>query len=217
VTRVDYNSDRVQVTHNGKVSEADYVIVSVPLGVLKSGRIQFSPELPQHKKTAIEKVPMNCVNKFLLIFDEAFWDDELYICYTAEQKDKYNYFVNLKKAANVNALMTFAYADYARATESMSDSQIIGDIMSHLSDMYGENIPYPKTMLRTRWNSNENSFGSYSYPGVGTNPQFFGNLAKSVDNKLFFAGEHTSKDFFGTAHGAYHSGMDVAEEIAELE
>lgn len=39
--------------------------------------------------------------------------------------------------------MTFAYADYARQTEAMSDSQIIDEIMSHLKDMYGNNIPQP--------------------------------------------------------------------------
>lgn len=70
-------------------------------------------------------------------------------------------------------------------------------------------------MLRTRWNSNEYTFGSYSYPGVGSNPKFFGDLAKSIDDKLFFAGEHTSKDYFGTAHGAYLSGVREAEKISK--
>ncbi|OPH00357.1 amine oxidase, partial [Chryseobacterium mucoviscidosis] len=74
----------------------------------------------------------------------AFWDDVQYISYTPETRDKFNYFVNVKKFhPNVNALMTFAYADYARQTETMSDSQVISEIMTHLKDIYGNSIPNP--------------------------------------------------------------------------
>lgn len=97
MSKIDYSGDRIFVTHNGIVSSADFVLVTVPLGVLKSGKIQFFPALPEYKSVAIQKVPMNCVNKFLLVWDHSFWDDELYIAYTAEQKDKFNYFVNVKK------------------------------------------------------------------------------------------------------------------------
>ena len=123
------------------------MLVTVPLGVLKSGRIAFEPPLPQYKQVAIQKVPMGCVNKFLLIWDSCFWDKEQYICYTAEQKDKFNYFINIKYGLpQVNALMTFAYADYSRETEFMSDPEIVEEIMKHLRDMYGDSIPYPKNM-----------------------------------------------------------------------
>ena len=36
-------------------------------------------------------------------------------------------------------------------------------------------------------------------------------LAAPVDNRLFFAGEATSPNFFSTAHGAYLSGLTAAE------
>jgi hypothetical protein len=59
--------------------------------------------------------------------------------------------------------MTFAYADYARQTETMTDAQIIGEVMSHLKDIYGTSIPNPTNLLRTKWQTNENAtFGAYS-------------------------------------------------------
>ncbi|HNI43933.1 MAG: FAD-dependent oxidoreductase [Chitinophagales bacterium] len=218
VTKVDYSTDKVKITHNNTISEADYVIVTVPLGVLKQNIITFVPELPTTKQTAIEKVGMNCVNKFLLTWDTAFWDDVQYISYTPETRDKFNYFVNVKKFhPSVNALMTFAYADYGRQTETMSDDQIITEIMAHLKDMYGNNIPNPTNLLRTKWNSNENSFGSYSYTAVGTKMEHFSDLAETVNDKLFFAGEHTNEDYFSNAHGAYLSGNREAEKIIDLQ
>lgn len=217
VSKVDYSNTQIKVTHNGSITEADFVLVTVPLGVLKANSIQFVPNLPSAKQNAIQKIGMNCVNKFLLTWNTAFWDDVQYISYTPEIKDKFNYFVNVKKFhPNVNALMTFAYADYARQTEKMTDAQIIDEIMLHLRDIYGNTIPNPTNMLRTKWQTNKNSFGAYSYTAVGTKMQHFDDLAEEVSDKLFFAGEHTEANYFSTVHGAYLSGIREADKIIDL-
>ena len=217
VSKIDYSNTKIKITHNGTITEADYVLVTVPLGVLKANTIQFVPALPTVKQTAIQKLGMNCVNKFLLTWNTAFWDDVQYISYTPAIKDKFNYFVNVKKVnPSVNALMTFAYADYARQTETMSDAQIIDEIMVHLRDIYGNSIPNPTNILRTRWNTNENSFGAYSYTAVGTEMRHFDDLAEEINDKLFFGGEHTDADYFSTAHGAYLSGIREADKIIAL-
>lgn len=217
VSKIDYSNTKIKVTHNGTISNADYVLVTVPLGVLKANTIQFAPALPVEKQTAIQKVGMNCVNKFLLTWNIKFWDNEQYISYTPETNDKFNYFVNVNKInPSTNALMTFAYADYARQTETMSDAQIIEEIMVHLKDIYGHSIPNPTSMVRTKWQTNENSFGAYSYTTVGTLMQHFDDLAKEVNDKLFFGGEHTEAEYFSTAHGAYLSGIREAEKIIAL-
>jgi len=217
VTKIDYSNTKILVSHNGTVTEADYVLVTVPLGVLKANKIDFVPSLPNTKQNAIQKVGVNCVNKFLLTWETAFWDDEQYICYTPDIKDKFNYFVNVKKyQPTVNALMTFAYADKARQTENMTDQQIIEEIMTHLRDIYGNDIPYSKNILRTKWQTNEYSYGSYSYTAVGTEMRHFDDLAEEIDDKIFFAGEHTEIDYFSTAHGAYLSGIREADKIIAL-
>jgi predicted NAD/FAD-dependent oxidoreductase len=217
VTKIDYSNPMIKITHNGTETSADYVIVSVPLGVLKANTIQFVPALPTVKQTAIQKLGMNCVNKFLLTWNTPFWDDVQYISYTPTQKDKFNYFVNINKFnPSANALMTFAYADYARQTETMTDAQIIDEIMIHLRDIYGNSIPNPSNMLRTKWQTNENSFGSYSYTALGSEMQHFDDLAAQVNNQLYFAGEHTHIDYFSTAQGAYLSGLREADKIISL-
>jgi monoamine oxidase len=38
-------------------------------------------------------------------------------------------------------------------------------------------------------------------------------LARPIADRIFFAGEATSVDHFGTTHGAYLSGLRVAAEI----
>jgi monoamine oxidase len=38
-------------------------------------------------------------------------------------------------------------------------------------------------------------------------------LAAPVDDRLFFAGEATSPNFFSTVHGAYETGLRAAAEV----
>lgn len=217
VSNIDYANNKVKVTHNGNLTEADFVVVTVPLGVLKSNTVSFTPALPSFKQSAIQKVGMNCVNKFLLEWDQAFWEDVQYIDYTPAQKDLFNYFVNLKKInPSVNALMTFAYAAAGRQTEQWSDQQVVDQVMLHLKDIYGNGIPSPKNMWRTRWQSNEYSFGAYSFTATETTLQHFDDLAEPMNNRLFFAGEHTHADYYSTAHGAYLSGIREADRILDL-
>ena len=160
---------------------------------------------------------MGNVNKFLLVWSNAFWDTNLqYIGYTPDTKGKFNYFLNIKKITPTNGLMTFAFGDYATLTESMSDNDIITEIMQHLKTIYGNSIPNPTNMLRTKWGQNINSYGAYSYATNGTTTTDFDTLAKALNNKLFFAGEHTNRDYRGTVHGAYLSGIREADKINDL-
>lgn len=217
VTNINYSNTIVAITANGNNIEADYVIVSVPLGVLKNNAIAFTPALPTNKINAIANTNIGNVNKFLLIWNTPFWDTDLqYIGYTPDIKGKFNYYLNIKKFTPSNGLMTFAFGDYATVTESMTDSEIINEIMLNLKSIYGNSIPNPANFLRTRWGQNINSFGAYSYPTNGSTSADFDTLANEVNNMIFFAGEHTEREFRGTVHGAYLSGIREADKIIGL-
>ena len=189
----------------------------MPLGVLKNNAITFSPVLPADKADAIAKTSMGNVNKFLLLWKTAFWDTNLqYIGYTPETKGKFNYFMNMKKFTPANGLMTFAFGNYADLTERMSDSEISAEVMLHLKSIYGNSIPNPSDVFRTKWGQNVHSFGAYSYATNGTTTADFDTLAKAVNNRVFFAGEHTNRAYRGTVHGAYLSGLREADKIIDL-
>jgi lysine-specific histone demethylase 1 len=48
---------------NGEVFEADQVVLTTPLGVLKSGSITFQPPLPDWKQGVIERMGFGLLNK----------------------------------------------------------------------------------------------------------------------------------------------------------
>lgn len=218
VSAVDYSGTKVTVTTNGQTLEGDYAVVTAPLGVLKKNVIAFTPALPAAKVTAIDQLQMGNVNKFFFLWDSAFWDTNLqYIGYTPETKGKFNYFLNIRKFTSANALMTFALGDYATVTESMSDSEVVEEVMLHLRAIYGNSIPNPSHLLRTRWRQHPYTHGAYSFVPVGTSSAAFDTLAYPVSNRLFFAGEHTHRAYRGTVHGAYLSGIREADRIVDLQ
>lgn len=216
VNRIDYSKNNISVNTNQGIFQSNYMIVTVPLGVLKNNRISFNPPLPKRIHNSINKLEMGTVNKFLLLWNNAFWDTNLqYIGYTPQIKGKFNYFLNLKQFTDKNALMTFTFGDYSIKSENKSDSEITEEIMSHLKVIYGNDIPNPVKILRTKWNTHPFTFGSYSFATNGARSNKFKKFSKPVKKKLFFAGEHTSKEYRGTVHGAYLSGIRAAKQILD--
>ena len=65
--------------------------------------------------------------------------------------------------------------------------------------------------LVSRWGTDENSLGSYTYDAVGKPHDLYERLRVPVDN-LFFAGEATSVNYPGSVHGAFSTGTLAAEE-----
>ena len=215
VTSIAASSSGVTVVSRQGTFEADAVVVAVPLGVMKAGGIEFQPALGDDYIDAIESVGFNAVNKFLFVFDETFWDDSGYLVYTPTRRDVFNWFANVNALQpGANALMTFAYADEARASESRTDDEIIGLVMQHLRDMYGAGIPDPIEMRRSAWVNDPFTGGAYSFTSVTTRMEHFDVLATPA-GRVHFAGEHTNRDFYSTAHGAYLSGLRAAEEILD--
>jgi monoamine oxidase len=56
-------------TATGQAYSARRAVVTVPLGVLRAGTIQFSPALSTHKLAAIRRLGMGALNKVTLLFE----------------------------------------------------------------------------------------------------------------------------------------------------
>ena len=76
VTAIDYNNDLTHVqTANGKKFQADHVISTMSLGVLKKYHESiFDPKLPSNLITAIENISFGAIDRIKLDFAEPFWD-----------------------------------------------------------------------------------------------------------------------------------------------
>jgi monoamine oxidase len=217
VTEIQWQQSPVRVITQKNEFIADHVVVTLPLGVLQANRVRFSPELPRSKQNAIAKLGMGVLNKCYLRFPDVFWSaDADWLEYVSAKPGEWTEWISFQRAANIPILLGFNAADQGRAIEAWSDEQIVASAMQTLRTIYGTSIPEPVDYQITRWASDPFSLGSYSYNPVGAVPAMRQELAAPLEKSVFFAGEASNADYFGTAHGAYLSGLRAAQEILEL-
>lgn len=214
VKKIIYNNQGVVVTTNQGNFSAEKVIITLPLGVLKKGSVEFSPQLPEPKVNAINRLGMGVLNKLYLRFPQVFWDKETHLLgYISTNKGEWAEWINLYRYTKQPVLLGFNAGSYGQAIESLTDPAIISRAMQTLQQMYGSKIPQPVGHLITRWQQDPFSYGSYSYLATGATPGDRKILAESVNNRLFFAGEATSQKHPATVHGAFLSGVEAAKKI----
>ena len=218
VTKIDYSQKQVILSTTSGKYEADHVIVTVPLGVLKKQVIEFVPALPPKKQEAIDKLNMGVLNKIYLKFPHQFWDKNSdQFGYISRQKGYFSAWLNLSEASGQPVLMAFTGGSYASKLEGLTNTQITHHAMTVLRTIYGDAIPEPLDVRITRWGRDPYSYGSYSYVTVEASNDMRKDLASSIKQRVFFAGEATSEESSGTVDGAFLSGEREADKILALQ
>ena len=227
VSTIDYTNDQVVInTTDGSAYSAKYVVVTVPLGVLKANSIQFIPGLPAPQQLAIQNMGVGLMDKVILLFNSVFWDPTftLTLPYTPDSSINYDMIFAYSKfvpnpstpASNPPILMTFLIGDWARASEPLSDAQIVNNVMAQLQTIYPSAPSQPVQYQITRWGQDPFALGSYMYPSTNTTYSDIVNLTLPVQNKVFFAGEAVNQIRSGTADAAYTSGFNAASTILQI-
>jgi lysine-specific histone demethylase 1B len=205
VTKIDYSQSIIQLTDsNNNLYQADKVIITVPITILKSGDIQFSPSLPNEKTTAFSKIGMDAGMKVFLKFSTKFFDQNIIggaIC--AAYADE-----SIGKEQNDNVLLAFIMGEQAEYLTSLgSDSAITTALLQELDTMYnGQATASFIASHIQNWTTNPFVKGAYSYSTIG-----MGDArkvaAKPINKKLYFAGEAMNTNgHHQTVHGAAETG-----------
>lgn len=200
---------------DGAVLEADRVIVTLPLGVLRSGDVTFDAPLAPARQRAIKTLRMGVLNKCWLRFDRIAWPDDIdWIEWLGPEDGIWAQWVSLAQGSRLPVLLGFHAGDVARRLEQRDDKAIVASAHEALKSMFGSSFPAPRGAQISRWSRDPFALGAYSFNAVGVTPQTRRDLAGADwDGRLVFAGEATSAHYFGTAHGAVLSGRAAATMI----
>jgi monoamine oxidase len=210
VTLIDHSGTRVRIETSQGALAAGKVIVTVPTNLIADESIRFHPALPA-KVDAARGLPLGLADKVMLALDEP----------EALPEDG-----NLRGATMRTAMGSFHLRPFGqpciegffggRFAQALEDAgrgalaaQAIDEIVALLGSDFRRRL---KPLSESRWAHDRFARGSYSHalPGhAGARAV----LASPVDNRLFFAGEATSPNFFSTAHGARDSGERAAREV----
>lgn len=215
---IDYGGAACSVTtKSGQVYQAERILCTLPLGVLQTRSVTFKPGLPPAKLQAISRMGMGTLGKVILEFSERFWPDDI------------NWLLSFKSAApwgvafstlnrvipKRHFLIMWHSGSLAQKRETMNDDAVIKIALDELRFALDKPIPAPSKAKITRWSTDPFSRGAYFFPKVNSPMSDIEELARPVHNRLFFAGEATTVDLFGTVPGALLTGRREAARILE--
>ncbi|MFF2272811.1 flavin monoamine oxidase family protein [Agromyces sp. NPDC058136] len=214
VTSLTWSESGVRVSTATGAFDARQVVVTVPLGVLKAGAIDFDPALPEAVAGAIDRVGMGTFDKVFLQFPERFWQDGAYaIRQLGADGVPWHSWYDVSAVSGTPMLLTFAGGEWARRIEEMADEEIVASVLEGLRRLYGDAVPEPTGHWITRWGSDPFALGSYSYVARGATYDDHDVMATPVGGVLHLAGEATWGDCPATVNGALLSGHRAAERI----
>ena len=196
-------------------------VCTASLGVLQQDVITFTPSLPRWKKIPLNQFQMGTYTKIFFQFPRAFWptDTQFFLYADPVVRGYYPVWQSLDHPDFLPGsgiiFVTVVY-DESYRVEAQSAEQTKREAMDVLQKMFpNATIPEPIDFMYPRWSLEPWAHGSYSNWPVGMTLERHQNLRANVD-RLWFAGEHTSAQYYGFLHGAWFEGQDAGERIAGL-
>ncbi|KAI0199873.1 amine oxidase [Astrocystis sublimbata] len=222
VKSVEHGPQGVNVTfEDGGCIEAEHAITTFSIGVLQNDIVEFKPPLPRWKREALAQFQMGTYTKIFFQFNETFWDTETqYFLYAdANTRGYYPVWQSLSGPGfheGSNIIFVTVVGPESYRIEEQPDEVTKAEALAVLRAMFPDkHVPEPVDFMYPRWSTEEWAFGSYSNWPVGMTLEKHQNLRANVD-RLWFAGEGTSAQYYGFLQGAWFEGRDVAQRIAGL-
>ncbi|KAL6702393.1 hypothetical protein ACN47E_002198 [Coniothyrium glycines] len=222
VSKLEYSDSGVTV-HNQDESciHAAYAICTFSLGVLQNQVVQFIPQLPEWKRTAISMFRMGTYTKIFMQFETQFWPKDVEFLLYADPTRRGHYPIWQSLSLDgfhpgSNILFATVVGDEAQRIERQTDEETQEEALAVLRKMFpAVEVPDPISFLYPRWTLEPWVFGSYSDWPLGASLEMHQNLRANL-GRLWFAGEAMSTQYLGLMHGAWLEGNEVGEQIAML-
>lgn len=214
VTRVEWSGHGVRIeTPRGSI-RAKAAIVTASTSVLAAGQIRFVPTLPVPLLEAIEACRLGCVEKIVFRLDRPVDEggDGTYM--TFMDKDGEGplhplwFYVN---PFGRPLLVAFVGGTFGRELIMAGEKEAISFTREVLAKCFGSDFPRRITgATATGWLTDPYIRGGFSFARPGK-ADLRARLAEPVGERLFFAGEAVSPNFYAAAHGAHLTGIAAAE------
>ena len=198
-------------TDTGSI-RARAVIVTASTGVLASGAIRFTPDLPVATQQAVADIPMGMLAKIpLQIRDERFGLEPFTDVLLARRGRRDLYFLSFPFATDL--MVGFVGGDLGWELSAAGEAAAVDFAVQGLVEMFGSNAAAAVVKgALTPWASNPWTRGAYA----AASPGRYGAreaLARPVGDRIFFAGEALAGGLIQTCGGAFRSGEAAARAV----
>lgn len=209
------------VDRNGEEGalRAKRVVVTLPLGVLKSDAVLFDPPLPERKRAAIRAIAFGDAMVVLLRLRGDNLAERLGdfgLLWGEGPTSFHRPYVATRDPPSI--LDGFVIGREARRRATLSEKEIVDLTVGDLQAIVPPSVHVGRVdaFACSRWPVHPFSRGGYSFLPPGASLQHRRDLAEPVDGVLFFAGEAThTQGEAATVHGAIETGYRAAAEVTQ--
>ena len=201
VTTVDYTGNKVVLTtENGTEHQADKVILTVSVGVLKSNAISFNPPLSLEKTTAIQDVEFLPGFKLFMKFSDQFYPDVITCETSSGEKTYYDVAYGKESEDHVLGLLSTGTSAEEYYTLGSSD-EIVISVLKELDTYYNglASQNYVNSYLYKDWSQQAHVQGTWTSDAEASS----NTLNTSIDDKVYFAGETYNEYGISQVNGFY--------------
>jgi monoamine oxidase len=207
--------DGVAVETSAGIVRARAAIVTVSVGVLSSGTLAFDPALPDRHRRALAGLEMGHTAKIGLLFDrDVFIGLDANTIVLPEDNRRSQPLVQTKAWGHNMAIVIIGGDEVADMEEK---GHLVDYAKEQIAEMFGNEAKNAITKtVASSWNTNPWVRGGYSSALPGGVPGRVVLAEEPLADRVFFAGEATSKLQHSSIHGAYLSGQDAAERVLKV-
>jgi monoamine oxidase len=222
VKEIQWKKNEVSVITTNQDIKATKILVTVPIGVLQSETIQFSPAIPA-TIDASKKLGFGPVIKTLLQFDEPFWKNKDFT--KGKDLDKVSFIFS--KAViptwwtyhpkHVAMLTGWSGGPHTNDIKNLSGKETVQKAMESLSEIFSVDVAQLQQKLKAwhvaNWVDDHYSCGGYSYDVVNGST-FKQTIKTPIEQTIYFAGEGLYDGAeIGTVEAALYTGRETAHQM----
>ena len=212
VTAITRRADSVTVRAGDKSFEASAAILTVPLGVLKSGAINFDPPLPEAHAHAVNALGFGVLSKSYFRFDQRTWQEEnAFYQFIGTQPGVWAQWFTMPTTAGP-IVLAFNAGERGRSVESSSPNDLMASALPIARQLFGDHIA-PVEVRTSTWSTDPYARGTYSFHAPGSGLDDRRQLQQPIGDRLYLAGEAVGTDNPATVQGAVLSGQYAAAEL----
>ncbi len=216
-----YNRPVVKIVHGDEGAEVSFreggdvlsiraprLVIALPFKVLRD--IELSPSFATDKMQVIRQLSYGQVMKVAQQYRTRFWNQPGSIgqrVFTDTMLRRV-YDMSIDQPGPRGILMSFTSGADAEALGQLPDEERLRTALAETTKIWPEAPKYHESAAIKYWNEDPWVKGSYSFLGIGQKD--YREIARRIEGRVHFAGEHTKS---ASMNGAIASGVRVAEEI----
>lgn len=212
VSRIGHSGSGVSISSGNRTVQARWAVVTAPLGVLKSGTLQFEPDIPPGHRRALSRLRAKSLEKVVFTFDDRFWDEDIHQIALLEDDNGFMWVHDLSAHSGVPTLV--GLYNPAVTSGDITGAQAVTVFKSLLDEMFTQ-VSDVRDVATTDWARDLSSLGSYSFIPVGGSARDMDTLARPVGPRVILAGEHTVPSHYGSVQAALLSGQRAASKVVD--